>query len=128
MFKNSMNVTLYGIPNCDQVKKARSWLSEHQIDVHFHDFKKAGITSEIIQSWLQQVDWQILLNRKGTTWRKLTEQEQAAVTDQTTAIACMVQQSSLIKRPVLVCENQTKIVVGFSEPTYRHLAQLVSTS
>ena len=118
-----MIVTLYGIPNCDQVKKARTWLSEHQIDVHFHDFKKAGISAELIQPWLKQTDWQILINRKGTTWRNLPEQEQTRVQDAQSAIACMEQHPSVIKRPVLVVQHKqrTEILVGFSEENYQRL-------
>jgi arsenate reductase len=118
-----MIVTLYGIPNCDQVKKARTWLSEHQIDVHFHDFKKAGVSAELIQPWLKQTDWQILINRKGTTWRNLTEQEQANVLDAPSAIDCMMRHPSVIKRPVLVIKDKqhTKILVGFSEEAYQRL-------
>ena len=68
-----MAITLYGIPNCDQVKKARAWLDGHAIPYRFHDFKKAGITQVMIDGWLQRVGWEVLLNRKGTTWRGLPE-------------------------------------------------------
>ncbi|PRC91325.1 ArsC family reductase [Solimicrobium silvestre] len=116
-----MNVTLYGIPNCDQVKKARTWLSEHQVTVDFHDFKKAGVTPALISPWLKQLDWQILLNRRGTTWRKLPEAEQQAVIDADSAVQCMVNSPSVIKRPVLVIQTdmQVEIMVGFSEAEYR---------
>lgn len=121
-----MNVTLYGIPNCDQVKKARAWLSGHQIDAHFHDFKKAGITSELIQIWLKQINWPVLINRKGTTWRNLSAQEQALVQDDQSAIHCMVHHPSIIKRPVLVFKNNqhTEIFVGFSEENYQRLVNV----
>jgi arsenate reductase len=122
----NQTLTLYGIPNCDQVKKARTWLTAHQLDVHFHDFKKAGITPEIIQTWLTLVDWQILINRKGTTWRNLSEVERAQVQDERSAIDCMMRNSSVIKRPVLVVQNlqdkkHTDILVGFSEQHYQRL-------
>lgn len=118
-----MEITLYGIPNCDQVKKARNWLNEHDINVHFHDFKKAGISSELIAPWLMQHDWTILLNRKGTTWRNLTEHEQTLVQDNQSAIHCMLHHPSVIKRPVLVYQDKkrTEIVVGFSEENYQRL-------
>jgi len=120
-----MSIILYGIPNCDQVKKARTWLSDHAVSVEFHDYKKAGITSALINKWLQHdsTDWQSLLNKRGTTWRKLSEAEQAKVIDETSAIACMVQSPSLIKRPVLVIQQEQKleVVVGFSEEKYQSL-------
>lgn len=116
-----MKVILYGIPNCDTVKKARNWLSEQQIAYDFHDFKKAGITAELIQSWLTQTDWQTLVNRKGTTWRKLTEHEQTSIQDNDTAIFCMMQHPSVIKRPVLVIQDQqhTNLLVGYAEENYQ---------
>jgi arsenate reductase len=118
-----VNLILYGISNCDQVKKARNWLVEHKIETHFHDFKKVGVTAELIQSWLKQCDWPTLINRKGATWRKLSEQEQASVQDSQSAIQCMMQYPSVIKRPVLVLQHQqhSEILVGFSEPTYQQL-------
>ena len=118
-----MKVTLYGIPNCDQVKKARVWLSEHHIDVHFHDFKKAGVTPELISSWLPHISTSTLINRKGTTWRKLPEHEQTLIVDDQSAIGCMVSHPSVIKRPVLVMQNnkQTDIVAGFSDENYQRL-------
>ena len=118
-----MDVTLYGIPNCDQVKKARNWLSEHDVTVHFHDFKKAGVTAELICTWLSRLDRNSLLNRKGTTWRKLPEQEQQQVIDDASAIECMIKYPSLIKRPVLVVQNggKTEILAGFSEENYQRI-------
>jgi arsenate reductase len=118
-----MSVALYGIPNCDQVKKARNWLSEHGIDVHFHDFKKAGISPELVRPWLTQVDWNSLINRKGSTWRNLPEHEQVLVQDELSAIHCMVHHPSVIKRPVLVVQDKkrTEIFVGFSEENYHRL-------
>jgi arsenate reductase (glutaredoxin) len=114
-----MTIHLYGIPNCDQVKKARAWLAGQHIAVEFHDFKKIDVTPALIQRWLTQMDWQILLNRRGTTWRQLSEKEQLAVVDADSAVRCMVSSPSVIKRPVLV--SGTKILVGFSEENYRRL-------
>ena len=77
-----MNITtLYGIPNCDTVKKARVWLTEHGTDYRFHDFKKQGVPAELMPQWLAAVGWQTLVNRKGTTWRKLDALTQLAVVD-----------------------------------------------
>jgi arsenate reductase len=109
--------TLYGIPNCDTVKKARSWLADQGIPTAFHDFKKAGVTPELIQSWLSAVPWEVLLNRKGTTWRGLPDQKKAAVTDADSAAKLMLELPSIIKRPVVVAGN--KIIVGFSDALYQ---------
>ena len=119
-------VTVYGIPNCDQVKKARSWLTGHGVDVQFHDFKKAGVTAELIRSWLTRLDCSTILNRRGTTWRALPADEQALVVDDASAIACMIKSPSTIKRPILVIRNPdnhqiTGILAGFSESSYQQL-------
>lgn len=110
-------MTLYGIPNCDTVKKARTWLHAHYLDHDFHDFKKQGVNA----SWLQQVGtqtgWQALLNQRGTTWRKLDSAIQNTVNDQQTAIELMLAHPSLIKRPVL--EVNGRYHLGFSEAQYQ---------
>lgn len=118
-----MFITLHGIPNCDQVKKARAWLNEHQIAFDFHDFKKAGVTEELIGVWLAHIDWQNLLNRRGTTWRKLPEVEQMAVIDAQSAMHCMVNSPSAIKRPVLAIQTDQHldIMVGFSKESYEQI-------
>jgi arsenate reductase (glutaredoxin) len=105
-------ITLYGIPNCDTVKKARVWLSEHGVDVTFHDFKKEGVPADAADRWLKAVSWEILVNRKGTTWRKLDEAERAAVVDAASAKALMLAQASVIKRPVVQWADGA-ITVGF---------------
>jgi len=122
-----MSLTLYGIPNCDQVKKARSWIGGCGLEFEFHDFRKAGVSPELIQSWLKYVDSAVLINRKGTTWRKLSAQEQSKVIDDQSAIACMVENPSVIKRPVLVIQTgqNAEIIVGFSEENYRRLLRPV---
>lgn len=96
-----MTITLYGIPNCDTVKKARTWLEQQGIAFDFHDFKKAGVSPALIDGWLQQLDWEQVLNRKGTTWRKLDEAVRAAVVDAASAKAVLLENPSAIKRPVL---------------------------
>lgn len=93
--------TLYGIPNCDTVKKARAWLSEHGVAHDFVDFKKQGVDEAALARWLSQLGWQTLLNTRGTTWRRLDEATRAAVTDTASARALMLAQPSVIKRPVV---------------------------
>ncbi|MDR3481692.1 MAG: ArsC family reductase [Burkholderiaceae bacterium] len=112
-----MAITLYGIPNCDQVKKARTWLDGHAIPYRFHDFKKAGITQALIDGWLQHVGWEVLLNRKGTTWRGLPELRKAAVIDAASAAAVMLESPSIVKRPVLQIDGA--VHVGFADADYR---------
>jgi arsenate reductase len=111
---------LYGIPNCNTVKKARDWLASHGIDYEFHDFKKQGIDSALAEAWLQQMPWEKLVNRAGMTWRNLTEDEKAAINDPASAKSLMLAKSSVIKRPVLVKDGKI-ISLGFSEATYNAL-------
>lgn len=104
-------ITLYGIPNCDTVKKARAWLSEHGQAYSFHDFKKQGVPPESLTRWVQAAGWEKLLNRKGTTWRQLDATTQAAVVDAASAQLLMLVSPSAIKRPVVDWGNA--ITVGF---------------
>ena len=104
--------TLYGIPNCDTVKKARAWLDAQGVAYDFHDFKKAGVPATL-DAWVATLGWEVLLNRKGTTWRKLDPTEQAAVHDAASAIALMRRQPSVIKRPVVAWTGRP-VTVGFS--------------
>ncbi len=114
-------ITLYGIPNCGSVKKARDWLDSQDIAYEFHDFKKLGIDKETIAGWMKQVSWDVLVNRKGTTWRGLPEATKASVTTATSATTPMIDNPSVIKRPVL-CKGKT-VLVGFDADTYEeHLA------
>ncbi|MBE0505733.1 MAG: ArsC family reductase [Marinospirillum sp.] len=103
-------LTLYGIPNCDTMKKARQWLQQQQLDCHFHDYKKAGIDTAILQQWVDQLGWEVLVNRRGITWRKLPESDREAI-NATSAIQLMQANPSLIKRPVLDTGHQ--LLVGF---------------
>ena len=103
-------MTLYGIPNCSSVKKAREWMNAHQVPHDFHDFKKQGLSAEHLSLWLSKVDWTVLLNRKGTTWRGLDAATQALVKDDASAQQLMLQWPSLVKRPVVV--KGQKVVVG----------------
>ncbi|KQP18069.1 ArsC family reductase [Pseudorhodoferax sp. Leaf267] len=112
-------ITMYGIANCDTVKKARNWLAEHGVDHAFHDFKKSGVPP-VLDDWIAQAGWEALLNRKGTTWRKLPPDDQAGVTDAASAAALMRAQPSVIKRPV-VDWNGRQLTVGFAPDTWAGL-------
>jgi len=107
-----MATTLYGIPNCDTVKRARAWLAGQGADVTFHDFKKAGVPADQLDRWIAAVGWERLLNRQGTTWRKLDEATKAAVVDAASARALMLAQASVIKRPVVAWPDG-RTTVGF---------------
>ena len=115
--KPQANITVYGIPNCDSVKKARSWLAERAVDYTFHDFKKQGVPTDLLPVWLATVGWQTLLNRKGTTWRKLDEATRLAVVDDASATALMLSQASVIKRPVVVW-GDGRVSVGFDPAAF----------
>ena len=104
---------LYGIPNCDTVKKARAWLQAQGIDAKFHDFKKAGVPHEPLDAWLDAVGWEALLNRKGTTWRTLDDTARAGVVDRATARELLLAHPSAIKRPVVEWGDGT-VTVGFN--------------
>ena len=105
-----MAITLYGIPNCDTVKKARNWLAANNIDYIFHDFKKAGANHAQLKRWCDAKGWETILNRAGTTFKKLPDDAKAEL-DETKAIALMLDQPSMIKRPVV--EHASGILVGF---------------
>lgn len=113
----STSATVYGIPNCDTVKKARTWLTDHHVEVTFHDFKKLGVPAEKISIWAQAVGWEALVNRKGTTWRKLDEATQRAVVDLPSATALMLMHSSVVKRPVVVWSDGC-VTVGFDAAVF----------
>ena len=108
-----MNPIVYGIPNCDTVKKARTWLADHGLNPTFHDFKKQGVPESQMNSWLTAVGWETLLNRKGTSWRKLEAAEQASVTDSESAKKVMLSHASTIKRPIIVWPSG-RVTVGFT--------------
>jgi arsenate reductase (glutaredoxin) len=114
-----MKKTLYGIPNCDTVKKARTWLAAQGIDATFHDFKKQGLDRATASAWLQQLDWEVLVNRKGTTWRNLPDERKAAITGKDAALELMLENPSVIKRPVL--DRDGSFSVGFSDSQYAEL-------
>jgi arsenate reductase len=107
-----MHPIVYGIPNCDTVKKARTWLTDQGLQATFHDFKKQGVPAGELDIWLAHLGWETLLNRQGTTWRKLETHLQAGVTDNDSAKAVMLAHASCIKRPVIVWPSG-RITVGF---------------
>jgi arsenate reductase len=107
-----MTLTVYGISNCDTVKKARAWLAAQDVPYAFHDFKKQGVPPERLAGWLQAAGWEKLLNRQGTTWRKLEADRQAAAGNPEGARALMLEQPSVIKRPVVEWPDG-KVSVGF---------------
>ncbi len=108
-------VTLYGIKNCDTMKKARAWLDDHGVAYEFHDYKAEGIDRQRLESWARAVGWETLLNRAGTTFRKLPEADKANL-DEGKALALMFDQPSMIKRPVL--DLGGRLVVGFKAEQY----------
>ena len=111
-----MSITLFGIRNCDTVKKARRWLDQNDIEYTFHDFRKDGINQKLIQDWLTHIDFQALLNKRGTTWRQLTETEKTKL-EQKQDLTLLVEQPTLIKRPVLAYKEG--IHIGFRPQDYQ---------
>lgn len=113
-----MMITIYGIKACDTMKKARSWLGDHGLAYDFHDYKLTGIDRARIERWAREVGWEALLNRSGTTFRKLPDADKAALSE-TRAIALMQAQPSMIKRPVLDVDG--RLIVGFKPEIYADL-------
>jgi len=113
-----MKTRLYGIPNCDTMKKARAWLESRRVDYEFHDYKKSGIERAQLESWIRAVGWEVLLNRAGTTFRKLPDAAKANLTEDK-AVKLMLEQPAMIKRPVL--ERGKTLLVGFSPEKYAAL-------
>ena len=115
----TVEVVVYGIETCDQVRKARAWLRAHGVAFRFHDFRADGLPPALLARWMVHLPWDALLNRRGLTWRQLDPQRKAGVVDQASASELMLANPTLIKRPVLQVAD--RIVVGFSEPIYRNL-------
>ena len=113
-----MSATIYGIPNCNTMKKARAWLDAHGVETRFHDYKKEGIERAKLDTWIAKVGWEPLVNRSGTTFRKLADADKANLTE-AKARRLMLANPSLIKRPVL--ETGRQVVVGFSPERYAEL-------
>lgn len=110
---------IYGIPNCTTVKKARSWLEDHELAFEFHDYKKQGVPEAALMTAMKQLGWEALVNRAGPTWRKLPDEVKASVIDATSALAVMREHSSVIKRPLL--ERDGQFEAGFSAARYAAL-------
>jgi len=111
-------ITLYGIPNCDTMKKSRQWLADHDIDYVFHDYKKSGVPEKELKHWVKELGWETVLNRSGTTWRKLDDAIKNNI-NQSRAIQVMLQNPSCIKRPILDADG--KLQAGFAESEYRKI-------
>ncbi|NBD21751.1 ArsC family reductase [Aquabacterium fontiphilum] len=109
-----MALILYGIPNCNTVKKARDWLAEQGVAYTFHDYKKQGVPADRLPGWMAALGWERLINRQGTTWRKLSPETQAGVVDAASAQALMLAQPSVIKRP-LIERDGVALGAGFDE-------------
>jgi arsenate reductase (glutaredoxin) len=115
----STAITLYGIPNCDTVKKSRAWFDQASIAYQFHDFKKQGLPPADLQRWVQVLGWEALVNKKGTTWRGLDAAAQASVVDSVSAVALMLAHSSLIKRPIVT--NGEHVTAGFAPQAWEKM-------
>jgi arsenate reductase len=113
-------IVVYGIPNCDTVRKARVWLEEHDVPFEFYDFKKAGVSTALLQDWLKDVTLDELINRRGTTWRGLSDTYKDEAGSIGGAIALMIHKPSIIKRPVLVVNGRVKSL-GFDAEKYETL-------
>ena len=111
-------ITIYGIPNCDTMKKARRWLDANIVEYAFHDYKKLGVPEKNIKNWVKQAGWETVLNKRGTTWRKLDNKTRDTM-DSDAAIKIMLENPSIIKRPVL--ESGKLLLIGFNEDEYKQL-------
>lgn len=111
-------LTLYGIKNCDTVKKARRWLESHNVDYQFHDFREDGVDKKQLSSWVQTLGWEKLVNKRSTTWRNLSEKEKNISSD-TEAVSLLLDNPTLVKRPVT--EDKNILLVGFKEEEYKKL-------
>ncbi|WP_416762361.1 ArsC family reductase [Roseateles sp. So40a] len=120
-------ITLYGIPNCDTVKRARAWLDEQGLAYQFHDYKKQGVPADQLPRWMAELGWGKVLNRAGTTWRKLDDAVKAGAADASGAAALMVEQPSVIKRPVVEW-NDGRLSLGFSPELFASHAATSASS
>jgi arsenate reductase len=115
-----MNVTLYGIPNCDTIKKAKDWLKQNAISYTFVDFKKSPPDLALLNKWCIIISWETLLNKQGSTWKKIPTEIQSTITTKESALALLIKYPSLIKRPVLEIDHKIK-KVGFNPDLYKQL-------
>ena len=109
-------VTVYGISNCDTIKKTLDWFKKQKIEVEFWDYKRSGITKQKLSDWCKAVGWEVLVNKRSTTWRSLSIEEQEKITNQPAAIKLMTENTSIIKRPVI--ESGDNIFAGFNEAAF----------
>jgi Spx/MgsR family transcriptional regulator len=107
--------TLYGIANCDTIKKAKAWLANRGVEYHFHDYRKQGLDIELLKTWVDELGWEALVNRRGTTWRQLAAEVRDSL-DTESAIEIMLDKPAIIKRPLLV--NNGRSYLGFSDEHY----------
>lgn len=107
---------MYGIPNCDSIKKARQWLLQHDVDYRFHDYKKQGTDETRLKTWIDEMGWEQLINKRGTSWRKLDEAVKTSMNEKS-AIQVMLDNPSIIKRPLL--QVRDKFILGFDEVKYQ---------
>ncbi len=114
----SNSVTVYGISNCDTIKKAKSWLDKEGIEYSFHDYRKQGLNIDQLNAWVDELGWGSLLNKRGTTWRKLSDEAKDNV-DRASAIEIMMESPSIIKRPLLIKDSQ--LFLGFSDSIYQDI-------
>jgi arsenate reductase (glutaredoxin) len=112
-------VIIYGIPNCDTTKKAMAWLNKNNIAFTFHDYKQQGISKQKLEEWCNKSGWENIFNKRSTTWRELPAVEQNKVTNQPGAVKVMIENNSIIKRPVI--EFTDKLVIGFNEDDYKKI-------
>jgi Spx/MgsR family transcriptional regulator len=110
-------ITMFGIKNCDTIKKARKWLEAEGIEYQFHDYKKDGLSPELLKSWVQDLGWEALVNKRGTTWRKLPDDIKDSI-DEASAIEIMLENTSIIKRPLLSDDANNKLL-GFKAEQYQ---------
>ena len=118
-----MSTTVYGITNCDTVKRARAWLTDHEIDYTFHDFKKQGVPEAELDRWLASAGWETLVNRRGTMWRRLDDATRESVVDNASARRALMEYPSLIKRPVVQWAGHKAATVGFDTSAWEELAK-----
>jgi Spx/MgsR family transcriptional regulator len=111
-------ITMYGIANCDTIKKARKWLDREGIDFVFHDYRKQGLDADLLQKWIDALGWEVLLNRRGSTWRKLPDDVKENI-ERNSAIEVMLENPAIIKRPLL--DRNGKFHSGFSDAQYREI-------
>lgn len=109
-------VTVYGIANCDTIKKAKKWLDKEGIEYRFHDYRKQGLDTNLLNHWVDNLGWEALLNKRGTTWRKLPDDLKDNI-DQASAIGIMLENPAIIKRPLLI--KGDKMMLGFSDSQYQ---------